>query len=326
MNAYKSFTTADVIVTPFTVNKNFTFKGAPELTGSNVGIDRFYGNYIAPSTPFNPATDPASGQITSQYRRLVYNSIKQLYYSNFSSSRYNQSGSYDNYLPSTLNFSIGTAFNQTINNPGINRYFPYTESYSDSTIGVMSIPSKVYGEYITPGTFTIQTPSASIVDDGQGNLIEYNQGEFIGNIIYEHGLIILTNNISVGLPVLAKYGTARYGANNVYTSVAGAGTRLIPQVIETPSITCSFQSSLTLMETQYKCTFSPDEFIATLNPSIFEGTGSVYGFATGSYFTPYITTVGLYDDDQNLLAVAKLAQPVQSSNTTDTTVLVNLDR
>jgi len=326
MTAYKSFTTADVIVTPFTVNKNFTFQGASQLTASNAGIDRFYGNYISPTTPFNAATDPVSGQITSQYRRLVYNSIKQLYYSNFSSSRYNQSGSYDNYLPSTLNFSIGTAFNQTINNPGINRYFPYTESYSLSTIGVVSIPSKVYGEYITPGTFTIQTPSASIQDDGQGNLIEVNQGEFIGNIIYEHGLAIITNNITVGLPVLAKYGTARYGANNVYTSVAGAGVRLIPQVVETPSITCSFQSSLTLMETQYKCTFSPDEYNTTLNPTIFEGTGSIYGFATSSYFSPYVTTVGMYDDNQNLLAVAKLSQPLPTTATTDTTILVNLDR
>jgi hypothetical protein len=34
----------------------------------------------------------------------------------------------------------------------------------------------------------------------------------------------------------------------------------------------------------------------------------------------------LYNDNQELLAVAKLAQPIQSSPTTDTTILINLDR
>jgi hypothetical protein len=33
---------------------------------------------------------------------------------------------------------------------------------------------------------------------------------------------------------------------------------------------------------------------------------------TGSFLSPFITTIGLYDDDCNLLAVAKLAKPVKS--------------
>jgi hypothetical protein len=36
--------------------------------------------------------------------------------------------------------------------------------------------------------------------------------------------------------------------------------------------------------------------------------------------------VGLYDEAQNLLAVGKLAQPLPTSPTTDTTILINLDR
>jgi hypothetical protein len=32
----------------------------------------------------------------------------------------------------------------------------------------------------------------------------------------------------------------------------------------------------------------------------------------GSYLAPYITTIGLYDDDLNLVAVAKLPQPIKS--------------
>jgi hypothetical protein len=68
--------------------------------------------------------------------------------------------------------------------------------------------------------------------------------------------------------------------------------------------------------------------IFSQNPTIVSGStnsGIVYNFATGSYFSPYVTTVGLYDNAYNLLAVAKLAQPLPTSAVTDTSILVNLD-
>jgi hypothetical protein len=38
MSAFKSFTTNDVVITPFNINKDFSFTGN-NITGSNVGID-----------------------------------------------------------------------------------------------------------------------------------------------------------------------------------------------------------------------------------------------------------------------------------------------
>jgi hypothetical protein len=52
----------------------------------------------------------------------------------------------------------------------------------------------------------------------------------------------------------------------------------------------------------------------------------MYDFATGSFFSPYVTTVGLYDESYNLLAIGKLAKPLPTSRTTDTTILINFDR
>ena len=43
MSAYKPLKPSDVVVTPFKVNKSFSFSGGNILTGSSVGIDRFYG-------------------------------------------------------------------------------------------------------------------------------------------------------------------------------------------------------------------------------------------------------------------------------------------
>jgi hypothetical protein len=88
MSVFKPFQASDIIITPFEVNKSFTFNGAASFTGSNVGIDRFIGKNITSSLRnteniFNPDNDPTTGQISIQYQRLIYNSIKELYYSNY---------------------------------------------------------------------------------------------------------------------------------------------------------------------------------------------------------------------------------------------------
>jgi hypothetical protein len=111
------------------------------------------------------------------------------------------------------------------------------------------------------------------------------------------------------------YGTAIWGAVSI-PSITG---------FISGDITCSFSSSMTIYETQYKCTIRESEFNATLNPSARDSEGTLKGNVTGSFFSPYVTTVGLYDELQNLLAVGKLAQPLPTSDTTDTTILVNLD-
>jgi len=50
-----------------------------------------------------------------------------------------------------------------------------------------------------------------------------------------------------------------------------------------------------------------------------------YDFLTGSYFSPYVTTIGLYNEAYQLVAVGKLSQPIPISLYVDTTFVVNID-
>lgn len=324
MTAFKQLLASDIIVTPFEVSKAFRFTGAAELTGSNVSIDRFLGENIQGLFNLNEAT---TGQVSLEYKRLIYNSVKELYYSNYLSSRYgdpvsvpfifpgsnsagdvlvgpsSSAGRYENYLESTLAFE---------------RYFP---TASNAVIGVISIPSRLYGDIIQPGSFVISAESGSITDDGNGNLFFSLDGGYCGNITYQHGLAILTKDNEAGG---STYGDGGYGSG-VYGSDANP---FIANIINSPNVTCSFSSSFTIFETQYKCTFDPSEFNFSLNPSLISGSseGTVYNFVTGSYFNPYVTCVGLYNEAQELIAVGKLAKPLPSNNVTDTTILINIDR
>lgn len=320
MGAYKKLLASDVIVTPFEVNKAFTFEGVAAMTASDVGIDRFLGQNI---TTLFDTSEATTGEISTEYKRLIYNSAKELYYSNTVDTASlgfivpgldstgdvltgpaSSAGRYENYLQTTLT---------------VERFFP---TGADAVVGVISIPSKLYGDRIQPGTFSFTAESGSVYDDGNGSLFFSLDGGYAGNIIYQHGLIILTKDneeVTGGL-----YGSGTYGSS----TYAADAKPFIENFINSTNATCSFASSFTLFETQYKCTIDTSEFNFSLNPSLISGStdGTVYDFVTGSYFNPYVTTVGLYNESQDLIAVGKLAKPLPTNNTTDLTILINIDR
>lgn len=324
MSAYKQFLASDITVVPFEVHKGFYFKGN-QLTGSDVDINRYLGTNLS-GTLFNPTTDPTTGQTSIQYQRLVYDSIQELYYSNYLSSSYGSPATTQSLVPGAN--AAGDVFVGPLDSSG--RYFNYNqttltfEKYfptgANDTIGVLSIPSRLFGNYIQPSSFTWSGISGSIYDDGQGNLILSSSGEICGQIFYPHGIAVITSDSNPGANGygVAQYGSALYGIGD---------STVIDGFINSPNVTCSFSSSLTIYETQYKCTIRENEFTLTQNPSELSGSGGdMYSFVTASYFNPYVTTVGLYDDEQNLLAVGKLSQPLPTSPTTDTTILINIDR
>jgi hypothetical protein len=56
-----------------------------------------------------------------------------------------------------------------------------------------------------------------------------------------------------------------------------------------------------------------------------DNNAEIKSFATGSDFKPYITTIGLYNDRNELVAIGKLAQPIQKRNDIDVNLLVKID-
>lgn len=87
-----------------------------------------------------------------------------------------------------------------------------------------------------------------------------------------------------------------------------------------------FKNEYIIYENEIRCKIGENDFNFSYNPTLTsDNSGSLKPFATGSDFTPYITTVGLYNDRSELLAVAKLAKPLPLSATTDTTIVVRYD-
>ena len=139
---------------------------------------------------------------------------------------------------------------------------------------------------------------ATITDDNEGRL--FIDGQIVGDIIYTHGLAIITS------------GSIANELDSSYTSISSS---------------FSWKSNQPIYIGSYHCKVKDYEFNYSQNPSAqVSGSDAVLAdFATGSYFRPYITSVGLYNDASELIAVAKLGTPIPKSPDTDMTFVIKLD-
>lgn len=88
-----------------------------------------------------------------------------------------------------------------------------------------------------------------------------------------------------------------------------------------------FKNEYIIQEQEFRCIIGENEFNYSQNPSLQTGSlGDLKEFALDNNFTPYITSVGLYNDSNELLMVAKLSKPLKISNNTDTTIIIKIDK
>ena len=151
----------------------------------------------------------------------------------------------------------------------------------------------------------------------------------IGNVFYSHGLIVVTK--------LTKMGEVRA---NAFTDFSG-----------------SYKSTSTIYENEVLLIVGEDEFNVSTNPTAVIATNVITGSIsttfegikktthsdnyqlpsfneyeysssvdpTGSFIAPYITTIGLYDDNMDMVAVAKLATPIKSTPDLPVNFLIRFD-
>jgi hypothetical protein len=118
----------------------------------------------------------------------------------------------------------------------------------------------------------------------------------VGNVFGKQGLVVISS--------------ADYRYNNILNS----------------AYTSSYRSTLTSYELSALTRLDAGDFNLSLNHTLTRDNNITYqNFVTGSSFMPYITTIGLYDDAGQLLAIGKLAQPIKKRNDVDMNFVVRID-
>ncbi len=98
---------------------------------------------------------------------------------------------------------------------------------------------------------------------------------------------------------------------------------------ENPETGLTFQNITNVNSTLFFCRARPEDFNYSSNPTFADSNQEITVIEKGQENTQqsftFITSVGLYDKDGTLLAVAKLSRPVEKNSQRDLTLRVRLD-
>jgi hypothetical protein len=330
--SYKTLNSNDISLTSYIANKQWEVtnttlsqNGITIYIGENLPIDKI--------NPFDPINDSETSN--EEYRRLIFDSIKNLYYQNYTSGsstgEFFQSSSFINYEQSTLTSgsmlaanrnlpivtgstalgSNGTLFGSDLYDISSSLY---DESIFDpdkgSKIVVISIDQNIFGSGLSPKSINISASAYNIQDDGEGNLIDTFTSAYIGNVFYSQGLIVLTNQ-----KYLCVFGAPPTSVNDYYSY---QNTEYASQTIDILANDFSDCGNIDPSSVEIYGTNFPDY---TINNGIITITPNQTAVIAGNYQLNY--TVGNYNSIRSNTSSINLeitALPLDISNINTTTV------
>ena len=223
---------------------------------------------------------------------------------------------------------------------------------------IISVSKDLYGERIKPKSITLTDDSGAstltIKDDGNGNLYDNafsssfaqfasggfadsdfvkSTGSFVGNVFYEHGLLVFTNTGSRFVDIGTKTGTDGYSLSykaqttireHSYTCVIGEGEMNTTNNI---SVTKERSGSISVSGSDSWKFFPPGHATAKSGSykHSYEATNTYNNFVTHSEFQPYVTKVGLYNDFNELIAIGQLSHPIKNDEELSLAINVRFD-
>ena len=309
----KEIPKSDIVVRPFKVYKEWTL--------DETDITPLYGTLQ--TDLYDTDTDETNSNGIS--KRTLYDSIKAQFYLN----------------PATASIVTEVGRRES--------YASTNERVIGSTIGVISIPQEYYGEGVKVGSMVVEYGSITATDDGNSNLID-SASNVKGNVFYDRGLIVLTDGITDSSTInnfdISYRSTITIYENEIFLSVlenefnvsqnptavyeTGATKRTISitkpktKLIDGQMVSQSFYQpgAKYIRNTNHPYISNVDGVSrGSFDDYIVSGSTD----QTGSYLAPFITTIGLYDNELNMVAVAKLPKPIKSLPDYPVNFIVRLD-
>lgn len=194
-------------------------------------------------------------------------------------------------------------------------------------------PRQLFRDRLDPGNWQIDLSSSwdpvvtsTFVDDSSLNSGTYTSNGLMG---YVYSGTLGTGPIpsSGGIYGLVYYdlGIVLFNATHSALRSFLSGGTTGNEVIYTSSISITGRAESKLQSTTYFCRLYNSEFNFSNNPTFVGATGNL--LITGMLDNPFVypTTIGLYNDQNELLAVAKASSPVEKSFNSEVIFSLRLD-
>tara|TARA_Y100000593_G_C4323364_1_gene345232 strand:- start:2009 stop:3091 length:1083 start_codon:yes stop_codon:yes gene_type:complete len=169
--------------------------------------------------------------------------------------------------------------------------------------------------------YRVVSGSAGVAHDGTSSQLTY------GHFYPETGTVILSGDVmsgSSGLPGNSSTGSSGFTPDSASDGTSDNALRMI-SALQGGSI--SMRTYQYLNQTTYYCRLNHHEFNFTSNPTIIK-SGSTTGEILDDFQntpTTYVTELGLYNNNDSLIAVASLNKPVQKTPSNEVIVAAKVD-
>jgi hypothetical protein len=218
---------------------------------------------------------------------------------------------------------------------------------------VFSIPNDYIGDGIKPGSVVVTDIAGGIqfTDNTSGSLL--NGSSVVGDIFYNNGIVVYTDTATIDTRFTGNWtidfkSTQTITEHEIFVSVdkteynvSKNPTSVITQNQRWYSLPASDN-----MKPQSVMVYEGDRYIRKKtklpNGTILDyryGSKVINGVSggfeqyavsasidtTGSYLTPFVTTIGLYDTSGSLVAIAKLPKPIKMEPTLPINFIVRFD-
>jgi hypothetical protein len=172
-------------------------------------------------------------------------------------------------------------------------------------------------DYGALGDFRVNSPAAEygILYTSSADAGTPSNG--VGLLYYQAGIAVLTASVFDGAQL---DGTKQY-ASSLSSSTIEANADALRARIKN----VQFNNTTELNSSIYFCRVNNNEFNYSSNPTYLSSSKMVVKEATTDAPVSYITTVGMYSSDNELLAVAKLSEPLKKDPTNEMILRVRLD-
>ena len=303
-------------------------------TSASVQFAIAYGNQQGSgSLPYNPLVVGVTPSLTTynQYNTLIYGpavssstqgfnfggagtNVASVFAINVDRNRYKES-----LFPGTFNLKLrgpgGTTINlcdnsndtTVINYLDCGRVFDIV-SGSNGKASVTGNTSQIGNGYTVSGSYGMYLPDIGVI---LLNAFALTASAAFGGI----GLVLDNNNYSTTAINSALY-TSSINNKNLFTAISGSG-----------AAAASFQlnSQENISSNYIFCRVKSQEYNYSSNPTFVSGSGNL--LFSSMVYNPqtYVTTVGLYNNNSQLLAVAKLSRPLVKDFTKEALIRVKLD-
>lgn len=208
-------------------------------------------------------------------------------------------------------------------------------SLASSSAGASNLRGlKTVGDYGAATSYKVNSPS------GEYGLLAtssvgVSNGSIIGHVYYQAGIVVLTSSFISGAfgdpesapaPAGLPIGGGGAGLLQVQNAFTGSTITNIANGFRYYVKNVEFNNTTELNSTIYFCRANTQDYNYSSNPTYLDASKiRVKNNNPKAEPVSYITTVGLYSADNELLAVAKLSEPLKKTPSNELTLRVRLD-